>query len=484
MNLSRWNKATVGVERQSRSYAKGPSPEDLPFSYGQGASVNDDIHDALRRIKSQARSIFQRSPTARKIVRASAAMAVGKGCMLRIKNTPDGLAALIEERWKEWGEVGNCTIDQRHSWLQLQYLDIQAQYIDGEYILISREEGPHGFRLETMDAGRLDVEYNRSRSDRRKVVMGIEFDRREAATAYWFQRKPRATRQYVLGSFTPKEPPFRVRGERVLHLFDRDFVDQYRGVPILATAMQGISNIHKYAHLEIQAASNAAAATPYITSGDNVIDQSDNYDQDTQPVEFSGESISQLPRGYGIESFSPEHPTMSFPEFLKAQTQNVSAAMDVPYSQTSGDYGAANFSSERSAMLTQRDVVVRFQELLVRQSEWTFSKWLERAVLSGVLPMEAIRAEYEFVPRTFAHIQPREQAAADQLAVANGFKSRGMVIREGGHDPEDVFRELEEEHERLSKIGIGEPPVQQDTQSETEDAVANALENSRLRIVA
>lgn len=40
------------------------------------------------------------------------------------------------------------------------------------------------------------------------------------------------------------------------------------------------------------------------------------------------------------------------------------------------------------------------------------------------------------------------------LAVQNGLKSRGEIIREQGRDPEDVWRELAEEQQRLTQLGL------------------------------
>ena len=54
----------------------------------------------------------------------------------------------------------------------------------------------------------------------------------------------------------------------------------------------------------------------------------------------------------------------------------------------------------------------------------------------------------------FPHIQPREAATANDMAVKLRVKTRSDIIRESGHDPDEVFKEAQEEEDKLRDLGL------------------------------
>ena len=64
----------------------------------------------------------------------------------------------------------------------------------------------------------------------------------------------------------------------------------------------------------------------------------------------------------------------------------------------------------------------------------------------------------QFTGPGFEHIQPREAAAANDMNIKLNLKSRSQIIRESGNEPEEVFKELAEENERLEALGLMSMP--------------------------
>ena len=67
----------------------------------------------------------------------------------------------------------------------------------------------------------------------------------------------------------------------------------------------------------------------------------------------------------------------------------------------------------------------------------------------------------------FEHIQPREAAAANETNIKLRIKSRSQIIREAGHEPDEVFKDIAEENEKLRELGLdsmadGEPTPDDD----------------------
>jgi capsid protein len=79
------------------------------------------------------------------------------------------------------------------------------------------------------------------------------------------------------------------------------------------------------------------------------------------------------------------------------------------------------------------------------------------ALLKGKLPPLPISKFDKFnnpvwQPKRWAWVDPLKDIKAQEAAVLNGFKSVSDVIRETGREPEEVWRELEKDIERLSPI--------------------------------
>jgi capsid protein len=50
--------------------------------------------------------------------------------------------------------------------------------------------------------------------------------------------------------------------------------------------------------------------------------------------------------------------------------------------------------------------------------------------------------------------------SAHEKAIALGLKSRSEIIREQGRDPDDVWREIQAENEKMAEMGINQEPAQ------------------------
>ena len=106
----------------------------------------------------------------------------------------------------------------------------------------------------------------------------------------------------------------------------------------------------------------------------------------------------------------------------------MASGAEVPYSELSGDYSRANFSSafaprrcrNGTSSAIGRDILI---EKFVRP---IFEAWL----LSGNLDPSMVAAvdlnRIEFVGKMMPHVQPREEATANQIAIETKVKSRSV----------------------------------------------------------
>ena len=132
----------------------------------------------------------------------------------------------------------------------------------------------------------------------------------------------------------------------------------------------------------------------------------------------------------------------------------------------------ANFSSARLGEMRTRETWRYFQSLIVEHLlERVYDRWLLVSLRSlqgmpgGVRLAEAMN--HAFVPQGFGHIQPREQAQANQINLANRTTTPSHIIREQGLEPQDTFEEYAADMEKLQKLGIAPPSASSGPAGET-----------------
>ena len=87
--------------------------------------------------------------------------------------------------------------------------------------------------------------------------------------------------------------------------------------------------------------------------------------------------------------------------------------------------------------------------------EKLYQMWVENASLLGWFSGNVQDArEARWIGPGFQHIQPREAAMANDMAVKARTKTRSQIIREAGFEPKEVFEELAKEEEMLRDLGL------------------------------
>ena len=185
----------------------------------------------------------------------------------------------------------------------------------------------------------------------------------------------------------------------------------------------------------------------------------------------SGEYLTLPGSVRDFKSFSAEYPSGEFPTFVKQILRGVSAGLGVSYHALSGDLESVNFSSGRLGAMEDREMWKALQNWFIDTvMTRLFNVWVESTLLKRQIPgvdilrLDEIQRAATWQPRRWQHIQPREEMAANELALKLRLRSRSEIIRESGNDPDDVWREIEAENQTLTALGIDpaleKPPAQ------------------------
>lgn len=379
----------------------------------------------------------------------------------------------IESAWREWGKAGNCDVTGKLSWRELQDLAVEHASRDGEYIfrkVYGADAGPFGFALQVLDPQRLPVSYQDSSfgDNGNFIRQGIEFNRYGRPVAYHFNSTDEWD-AYFYYSVSGKGF-VRVPAEQIIHGFISEWASQRRGIPWAATSL---FRLHHLAGFEDAAVQNARASASKM----GFIEYEQGFGPELEEGENAAESINaeplsfhELPEGAKIAEWNPQYPSGEFAVFNKAMLRGAGAGMGVAYNGLANDLEHVNFSSIRDGKVDERDNWKELQTWLIEKlCEPVFEEWLKVALLVGLIvrkdgkPLPAARiAAYRNVQwqaRRWEWIDPKSDITAKVTAIRGGLTSPSQVIREQGHDPETVYKEIAEDMDLMKAAGIPETIV-------------------------
>lgn len=374
-----------------------------------------------------------------------------------------GAKQLLESSFRRWGETGSCTMDGRHSWLDVQKLAISSIARDGEVLVrhVVGRAAPNEFAygLQLIEADQLDEDFNTILPNGNRVFMGVEVDQWFRRVAYHLLRDHPGAEAFTVR----QRQRDRVPAAAVTHLFVDQRINQARGIPWAHTAMNRLYQLGRYEEAEI-VASRAAASKMlmYETDFEGVGDAWDADDADDQGNlinEFEAGVAELLPPGVKAHLIDPTHPNATTGAFIKAMLRGIAAGLDVNYNTLANDLEGVNFSSLRQGNIDERDAWRVIQAWLVEHLHApVYRNFVRAALATPALNLPPSRAEKfqsaQWQARGWQWVDPQKEARANSDEVAMGTKSRQQIAAESGRDFEDILDELAEEKAMAEAKGL------------------------------
>jgi lambda family phage portal protein len=439
----------------------------LTFDWAMSILSRDQkLWTDLRKLRSRARELADNDPTAAKFLSLCEANIIGKHGMRlqpKIKNLRgDGLADVLNKQiaseWHTWCQRGNCTVDGKKSFDELERLLARTGAMDGEFLVLEKSVNNRwGYSLQHIDVDQMDHTFFMEQTTRgTEIRMGVEVDQYMRPVAYHLW-----TKHPNEWSARPNDR-VRVPAEVVIHAYREDSARQTRGVPWMAPAMFQMNMLRGYMEAEVTAARVGACQMGIITPKDGAgeyVGEGRNADGSIE-MEATPGGFMQLGSGQGFEQFKPEHPNTAFGSFVKEVKRGIAASLAVSYNSLAEDLEGVNFSSIRAGLLNERDMWrVRQKWMIETFHRRVFASWLEHAVLAGRIDVgtrdiEAVAEQCKWHPRGWAWVDPVKDMQANALGVQNGFNTRARILGEQGYDLEDTLAELAAEEKLIEKYGL------------------------------
>lgn len=366
---------------------------------------------------------------------------------------------IIENAWKQFGMLGNCTADGKRSWVDLQQYVIETVARDGEAFLqiVRNNRFAHGIAFHPIEADRIDEQKSVRLKNGNQVRMGIEIDEYHRPVAYYVKQTHPG--DYDVASIRRTEN-VRIPADNMIHVYDPIRAGQTRGEPWMAPAISPLKMLHAHREAELVASRMAASKMGFFISdsGDDL--PADEYDQNVPIIDAEPGTFHQLPAGVDFKAFDAGHPSSAFAEFEKGILRGLASGLGVSYASLSNDLEGTSYSSIRQGALEERDAYKRVQHFLLDHFILpAYAQWLRHVMGFGFIAIPESRFDKfypatVFRPRGWQWVDPQKEINAAVTAMHNGIMSMQDVSNQYGRDIEETFSQIERDQELADSLGI------------------------------
>lgn len=488
----------VGLARKSKAVSRrayaGAHASRLTEDWIAGVlSADQAIKRDLRKLRDRSRALVRDFSYASRFVQACAENIAGPhGVTLQVRvANADGafkrtLNDEVEEKWDEWCEAENCTVDGRLSFCDVEHLLCETLPQDGAF-LVRMVAGYSGnkfrFALQILDPDQLDHELIVARGDRQNEIRhGVEVDRWGRPVAYhvWTQHPT----DYGRGVRVRE----RLSADEIIHGYVMRRAGQTHGVPWFAPVLLDERMLQGFQEAAVTSARVGASKSFFLTVDPDKADTAPSGLESSVSMEVEPGTGQILPPGYGVADYDPTYPNNEFDPFTKAILGSIATGLRVSHMTLTGDLRSANYSSMRAGLLPERDAWRLLAGWFTRTfHRRVYLRWVETAVLAGALDvppreLERVLRGARWQPRGFPWVDPQKDIAARLMEVAAGTNTLTQICAENGRDFEEVIaarqREMRLAAEAGVPIDIGSKSTTPTNDDDTKDAADGAADDA------
>lgn len=433
-----------------------------------------ELRRGLRALRGRSRSLAQNNDYVKSWLRKSKANIVGPdGIRLQMNvrqddGTKDATAnAIIEREWARWSKVGTATVCGRLSLIDALDMIVESAMRDGECLVrmvtVPTTRNRWGFALQVIEADQLDETHNPDLPNGNQVRMSIEFTPEGRPVAAWLLTRHPGD---VTGGSRER---VRVPMDELVHfvaVYHRP--TQPRGVPEAHTAMIRLNHFGAYEEAEVVASRVAASKMGFFKSPDGEPPPGvtpENPTDPNNPGRFIEEAtpgmFGVLPEGYDFVSFDPQHPAANYASAGKMFLRGASAGLGINYNELANDLEGVNYSSLRSATLSDRDLWSRWQRRVIEHVlDRVFPVWLRNSMLADAITLPLSEFDKFNAPqwraRGWQWVDPLKDAQAKALELDRNLTTRRRILAERGEDLDEVLAERAAEEALLTSYKLAD----------------------------
>lgn len=416
-------------------------------------------YDQSKRTKSRDRARYEVANNChlRGMVNTKAQDTIGCGPNLQMRSEHQE----IERSWRAWAE------ETRFS-EKLVALWGAGKIQDGEAIglLVESDAIDHEVPLDVMGFESEQMGNPFAMADTIDMYDGIRHDRGVPVEYYIYHEHP--ANYAGSGNSTAPYSGTWYDASRVIHVFRKNRLGQLRGATELGSALPLAAILRRYTMATLSSAEVAASISLWLeTDGTPEDEPLVGMPFETMPV--TRNQVVTAPYRWKIHQLRAEQPVDTYDKFLRAIVTQMGRSIGMPAALSYGDSSEYNMASGR---LDYQDYIRGLEaerRLYLEPScvDKVFFMWLRAylAIRTGMsmsdFTSEELRKAYphRWSYQPIHHSDPEKQAKADVVKYEAGHISLFDVLHAQNKDPDEHFRELEEQVKRLQKAGMPVPGV-------------------------
>lgn len=463
-------------------------------------SPREDIDYNNATLRQRGRVLAMSTPIASSAIKTNRTNVIGVG--LQLKATIDreilGMSAEQADDWQRrteaefalWAESKRaCDATGVNDFYAMQQLALSAWLASGDVFALLRQYDPtpmqpYSLRIHLIEADRVSTPMDhglisfltdgRAKNGNR-IFDGVEVDKNGMIVAYYI----RNTYPYQITAEPTEWQRVEAYGSRtglpnILQIMESERPEQYRGVTYLAQVIEPLLQLRRYTDSELTAAVVESFFTAFIkteaspatmpfneTSGPDAPEIS----RDPNEYEMGPGQVNIMQPGESVDFADPKRPSSGFDGFVKAISQQIGAALEIP-----ADLLLKSFNSSYSA---SRAALLEAWKAFKMRREWftadfcrpIYEAWLAEAVARGRISAPGfftdplIRSAYlgsEWIGPSQGQLDPVKEITAEILACGEGFSTHAQsTVKLNGGQWDANVDQLARENAKLAEATGG-----------------------------
>ena len=398
---------------------------------------------AIDLMASRVSYLYDNSAAVKRGINALSNYIFGPGCVPHAVKANGKKHDVLEGILKDFVDTPACDIEGRETLYSKQNQAGIHVPRDGAFLIqriwANDKNSPLPFKLKSLSQDHIDKSKSQVGNYGNRIVQGVEYNRRGERVALWINDY--LPMQHVSASIKSK----RYKMEDFCHPFRTTIAGQVHGITWGAPIIVRAKDFDDYMDAQLIRQKISQCFVGLIHDIEGGLDN-----EGSKPMEgkIQPGTWMMAPEGKTVEFSQPPMLEGLF-EYAKIQHLGIASGLEVPYMIVSSDFSDSNYTQSRMTLLDfARSIECYQQHIFYPQMNYKIGQWImEAASLRGV---NTFNTKLLWVYPRKEFVDPEKDMKAYALAVANGFMSWEMVVREMGHDPDDVAKSLQ-----ASKSAIG-----------------------------
>ena len=247
-----------------------------------------------------------------------------------------------------------------------------------------------------------------------------------------------------------------IAANRVRHYYHATRPGQHRGCGEVVPALELFAMLRRYQYAVVTAAETAADLAVVLKT--TMTAEPHRFEGLWETMPMARGVAMAAPDGWEPYQIKAEQPTSTFDAFERRVLMQVARSLNMPYIVAVMDATGANYSTMRGDYLVYRKHLAGERSEIERVIlDPLLERWIEEATLTDLIPdglpprdLWSWRWRWD----GFEHIDPRKEADAEGVGIANRTLSHIEACARRGKDWRQVFREIAAVKAYAAELGI------------------------------